>query len=246
MSNEQPLVPPAQPPRPPRQSHIGWIIVGVFRVCVIAACIGALVLANAAGNGNSGDTGGSQQSTATNPPGPTATTVPTATTAPTGPQPIFAPVLGGTVNDFIHQYGRSENPADNTIGAWQQITVAGYQVMLLVSAAPLRDSHDGQPHIEVLSVQAPSGVTWSAPTQAHIWGALIPSDATFVGMSATNNSHIYKSAELAATFTADIFTNNDGTQTVAPGTLFEQCLLGQATVQAGRVANTCFVTVGVY
>jgi hypothetical protein len=232
-SSYQPLAPA---PRPPRQSRIGWIIVGVFSVCVIACCIGALVLVSPSNfrmfsNINTG------------PPQQFSTPA-----TPNGPQPIFAPVLGGTVSDFTQQYGPPANPADTTGGLWSQLIIAGQQVMLTVSAAPLKYSQDGQPHIYVLSVQAPKGVTWRSSTQQRLMAVFLPSDATFQRQQSTSNGYerIYRSAQLAATFTPDLFTNDAGTQTVAPGTLYEGCNLGTAPVRAGGLANSCTISVGVF
>ena len=233
----QPPTPPAPAPKPTRLSRTAWFIVNGFILLVVASSIGVLLLIGY-------DIGLGQRINTGPPPG-----VPYYT--PAGPQPIFAPVLGGTVNDFIHQYGRSENPADNTSGIWQRLSVAGHQVTLLVSAAPLRDSQDSQdglPHIEELSVQAPSGVTWNSSTQQSLMAVFLPSDAMFERQQPTTNGfeRIYTSTQLAATFTADLFTNDAGTQTVAPGTLFEQCNLGTGPAPAGTVANSCTLSVGVF
>jgi hypothetical protein len=228
------------PAQQPRRSHIGWIIVGVVSVFLIACCVLGIVLVE----------GTSHTSVFSNvinigPEQPAATN----TSAPRGPQPIFAPVLGGTVADFTQLYGLPQNPADATTGLWLQFTIVGHPIMSLsVDAAPANESQDGQLHIMDLSVQAPRGTTWSSTTQQQILAALIPSDATFERQQSTRNGNerLYTSAQLAATFNPDLFTNQAGTRTVAPGTFFEQCKLGNTPIAAGGAANACVVFVGVY
>ena len=229
-SSQQPPVPA---PRSAHQSHIGWIITVTVLVGLLLLYASAVLAFNHA----YGSIPVTRQ----------PVRVPTNTPTPNGIKPIFAPVLGGTVSDFAQQYGPSMAPVDTTAGLWQQVTVAGQQVTLMMSTAPIKYSQDGHPHIYVLSVQAPSGVTWDSSTQQSIMAVFLPADAKFQREQPIDNGYeqIYTSAQLAATFTEGLFTNDAITQTVAPGTLYVGCNLGTAPAQAGGVANNCTIRVGV-
>jgi hypothetical protein len=164
-----------------------------------------------------------------------------------GTKPIFAPVLGGTVNDFTLQFGAPEDPASTEAGVWQHITVAGQSITLLVSTAPPQNSQDGDPHVMSLTLETAPNASWSSSTQQQIMSAFLPSDAKFVNQisTASGNERVYTSAQLAATFKASLFTDQTTSKTVAPGTFDEQCYLGGNSVQAGGAANSCSITVGI-
>jgi len=183
--------------------------------------------------------------------GPVKTTTPsTRATAAAGAksQPIFAPVLGGTVADFDKLYGPPSDPGDTTGGIWQQAVIAGQQAMLLVSVDQGQDSRDGQLHVMQLSVQSPLGTTWDSSTQQRLVAVFLPADAKFKAQQLTSDGieRIYSSTQLAATFNPNMFTNAARTETVAPGTLFLMCFHGTAPVPSGGVADTCTLNIGVY
>ena len=179
---------------------------------------------------------------------PTATIHSTeSSTVQPGTQAIFAPVLGGTVSNFTQQFGLPEDPANNEAGSWQQITLAGQPVSLMVSTAPPQDSQDGELHVMNVIMETTPNVTWSSTTQQQIMAVFLPSDAKFGRQISTGvgSERIYTSAQLAATFRASLFTDQTNSETVAPGTFDEQCFLGGNSVQAGGAANTCELTLGI-
>src|SRR5215472_7523051 len=147
----QPPYPPSPPvpaPRPPRRSHIGWIILGVFFVCTVLCCsFGALVATGALNRG-----GGA----CSQPAGSTPT--------PAGLQPISAPVLGATEHDFCLRYGSPSDAFDPFNSgppsqSWQVSTIAGYQVdMLATDNDNARDSRDGRLRIADIEVSTLGGV----------------------------------------------------------------------------------------
>jgi hypothetical protein len=244
---------PAYPPVPNPQTELPqpWyrnrttleIVVTIGCAVLVLVLIGVLWFSGAYGHRSS--TAGSQRASTS---APTVTTDSTgASTSRSGTKPIFAPVLGGTVNDFTLQFGAPEDPTNNEAGVWRQITVAGQSVSLMVTTAPPQDSQDGDPHVVNLTVETAPNATWSSSTQQQIMAAFLPSDAKFENQvsTASGNERVYISAQLAATFKASLFTNQTNSQTVAPGTFDEQCYLGGDSVQAGGAANTCSLTLGI-
>jgi hypothetical protein len=231
-------------PQPWHRNRTTQQIMATIGCAVLAlVIIGALWYTGA--NAHPGGTGSPQGTRAG---APTVTTGSTGTaTNRSGTKPIFSPVLGGTVNDFTLQFGASEDPTNNEAGVWQQITVAGQSVSLMVSTAPPQYSQDGDPHVVNLTVETAPNATWSSSTQQQIMAVFLPSDAKFENQvsTASGNERVYISAQLAATFKASLFTNQANSQTVAPGTFDEQCYLGGDSVQAGGAANTCSLTVGI-
>jgi hypothetical protein len=214
--------------------------------CAVLALviIGALWFVGAKGHPGGNAT---LQGTHTSAPAVTTRSTDSGTSRAGGTQPIFAPVLGGTVNDFTLQFGAPTDPANDEAGVWQHVTVAGQSVTLLVSTALPQDSQDGDPHIMNLTLETTPSATWSSSTQQQIMAAFLPSDAKFVNQvsASSGNESVYVSAQLAATFKASLFTNQTDSKTVAPGTFDEQCYLGGDSVKAGGPANTCSITVGI-
>jgi hypothetical protein len=225
-----------------RTSHQIMATIGCAALALVI--IGALWFLGSHGHTGS-STAGSQQTRTSAATGTTSSTG--AGSSRLGTQAIFAPVLGGTVNDFTLQFGTPEDPANNESGVWQQITVAGQSVTLLVSTAPPQDTQDGDPHVMSLTLETAPNVTWSSSTQQQIMAAFLPSDAKFVNQvsTASGNERVYISTQLAATFKASLFTNQSNSQTVAPGTFDEQCYLGGDSVQVGGAANSCSITLGI-
>jgi hypothetical protein len=239
---------PAESPRKkysqwllPRRDYSRWIIVTLASGVLALVLIGVLTVASA--NGNSTARTGSQSTHTIGTGSQTGAT--TGHTGRPGTQPIFAPVLGGTISDFALQYGIAEDPSNNEAGLWQHITIAGQSVSLSVSTAPPQDSQDSDLHIMNLIVQTSSNGTWNAATQQHIMAALLPSDAKLLRQVSTDNGNetIYTSAQLASTFQASLFTTGTG-KSVTPGTFNEQCFLAGTAVRAGGAATTCWLTVG--
>jgi hypothetical protein len=224
-----------------RTTHQIMATIGCAALALVI--IGALWFLGA--HGHPSGTTSSQQTHTSAVTGTTSSTG--ASSSRSGTKPIFTPVLGGTINDFTLQFGTPEDPTNNEAGVWQQITVAGQSVTLMVSTAPPEDSQDGDPHVMSLTLETAPNTTWSSSTQQQIMAAFLPSDAKFENQISTapGNERVYISAQLAATFKPSLFTNQANSQTVTPGTFDEQCYLGGNSVQAGGAANTCSLTVGI-
>ena len=213
--------------------------------------IGVLALGGASGNAsaNSGpqSTVPATHATGSGSATPATAAVPTGTTGQSGTQAIFAPVLGGTVSDFTQLYGTPEDPSNIQAGVWQQITIAGESVSLSVSTAPSQESQDSELHVMYLQVMSTSSANWSSSVQQQLMAGFLPSDAKVVHQTTSSGSEIvYASADLAATFKATLFKNYGGTQSVAAGTLSEQCFLAGARAKTGGNATSCLLTVGIY
>jgi hypothetical protein len=234
----------------PRRTRLS-IAMTVAGGVVALIIIGVLALAGARGNA-SASSGPQSTTSATSPAGsgsttPATTALPTGTTGPSGTQVVFAPVLGGTVSDFTQAYGTPRNPSNIQAGEWQQLTISGASLSLSVSTAPSQDSQDGELHVMNLQVTSTSKTPWSSSVQQQLMAVFLPSDAKVVHQKANGGSEvIYTSADLGVTFKASLFKNYGGIQSVAVGTLSEQCFLGTATAKVNGNANSCLLTVGIY
>jgi hypothetical protein len=168
---------------------------------------------------------------------PTSIARPTASPTPSAPRPITAATLGGTQDAFTGRYGAAVDDQGQTFVA----SINGQQAQIFID---LQSGQDGEQHVDVIHVQPPpgSGMTWDPNTAAAITQTFLPQDATPVQdiQSSSGVEHIYRSAALAATFSADMFTNATGTQAVPSGTLFWQC---GASSKRSRVP-LCIVSIG--
>lgn len=236
----QPYYPyqPQMPPRPqPRKKPMPTLlVVGITLAVVLVACcgLGAVVSLFSPTHNNIG----AAQATATS--DPTDTQGAPGKPAPTDAA-IFAPTLGGTKGDFQQQYGA----ATDSNGLTYEITLAGQDVAIMLALDDANQSLDGQPHIADLQVQAKGGAQWSNTTANTIAKTFLPADATYQKTVTTNGvrDYVYYSKGMAATFTADQFTNNFGDVHVPPGTVNYSC---QTVPPATNGYELCDISIGVY
>jgi len=160
-----------------------------------------------------------------------------------------APTLGGTIADFQQRYGA----ATDSSGLMYAATIAGQRVLITLTLDDPSASQDGQQHVAIIAVQVPGDAlgaeTWSQSTADQIAQTFLPADTQFqhIVTTAKVHDHVYQSATLAQTFTADQFTNdfNDfGNVQVPAGTLSYSCHpwppsasgLGQCLIAIGSYA----------
>lgn len=227
-----PPVPAPQPQQPPQRSQKGFAVPVV--VIVLAVLAGALVLCCAVGAIGSVLFPSHAQVIHT----ANVTTQPTMTPS--------APTLGGTIADFQQRYGA----ATDSSGLMYAATIAGQRVLITLTFDAPSASQDGQQRVAILAVQVPGdalGVeTWSQEAADQIAQTFLPADALFqhIVTTGTVHDHVYHSATLAQTFTADQFTNDVGNAQAPAGTLNYSCHpwppsasgLGQCLVSIGSYA----------
>jgi hypothetical protein len=218
-------------------SKAAIVLLGIVGVCCVVGLIGSAIgsVVNKNNSSNNSSSNGDLFSDPTDTP---------------APQPIQAPVLGGTVDDFSQSYGQPGDTPDSSIFVWGRVTIAGHRLSLWVAESGSQFTQDGNPHIYLVLLKAPTGTTWNSAIQLQIMAAFLPPDATFVRKQNTRAGpeRIYTSVDLAATFTSDVFTNNARTQAVPVGTLIEQCGNGvwPPSPSPNGAANVCGLQVGVF
>jgi hypothetical protein len=104
---------------------------------------------------------------------------------------------------------------------------------------------DGQAHVSAVGVLPPgSDATWDNATASKVSAPFVPSDAQLVSdMPGTKGTlHIYRSAALAATFSADLFVKATDHTLVAPGTFTIAC----ESLYPSQAIPICLLRVGVF
>jgi hypothetical protein len=165
---------------------------------------------------------------------------------------IFAPTVGGTIDDFHRQYGK----ASDSQGLSYVATIAGQQVQITLAVDDPSQSLDGYAHVTDVEVQAADFLRgsepWSATTATAIAKAFLPADARFqravtkipVGNgNAVISDYIYYSSRMAMTFTPSAFTKGFGDKRVPAGTVHYFC---QALPPATSGYDWCLITIGTY
>jgi len=108
-------------------------------------------------------------------------------------------------------------------------TVACQRVLITLTLDDPSESQDDRQHVAIIAVQVPGNVlgveTWSQQTADQIAQTFLPADAQFQHIVTTGkiHDHVYHSATLAQTFTADQLTNDLGTAQPPIGTLSYFC-----------------------
>lgn len=171
------------------------------------------------------------------PPAPTITPqgTPLPTDTPTSaPQQLVAgPTIGGVFEDFSAAYGPTSS-AD----VWNA-TIAGQQTQFMVTFSNDNDSSDGTPRGIIINVVTPDFAGWDATTSAQIAAAFLPPDARFVNATpgpTGHTDHNYLSAQLANSLVASVFTTDDLSRQVTPGSLYWTC----------DASTGCYISVGTY
>lgn len=180
---------------------------------------------------------------------PIATSTPIAPPSTTVPWnvsgAIYAPTLGGTSDDFLHTYA----VVPGSRGLMYTATVAGQRVLIVLTLADPSQTLDGQPHVAIVNVRVPDDTlgaeTWSESTADAIAQTFLPTDVTDARTVSTNGlrDHRYHSDAAEATFLADQFTNDPGTQTVPPGAVSYTC---QPYPHLSAGYGQCVITIGSY
>jgi hypothetical protein len=116
---------------------------------------------------------------------------------------------------------------------------------MLVSLDDASQSLDGQIYVIDVEVQSVGGEQWSATTASAIAKTLLPADAHYEYANTTNGvrDYVYSSKGMAATFTADQFTNNFGNVKVSAGTVNYSC---QRVASATSGYEMCDISIGIY
>jgi hypothetical protein len=232
--------PPALPPSPPPPSHLcgfprSFALIAAV-VILIAGVLGGRALTQAFVGTTTTAAAATDTPLLTFPSG-TATPVPTQP-----PSPINSPTLGGTEDAFTAAYGTQSN------GAWHS-TVAGQAVKIFVDTLQPALTADGQVHIYIVDVTVPDDAlgreTWSLQTANAIAAAFFPSDAKHLsdgpGSPQGTTDHVSHSDELAATFFAEVFTNEAVSKTYPPGTFHFECHALPANAPS---YGECYISVG--
>jgi hypothetical protein len=165
-----------------------------MRGCLVVALLGLGILAS----GCSGSTAGAGSTPAAKNT-PPATPPRASATPATGIQDA---TLGGVDGAFAATYGGA---GDNILGRYRGIINGTPD---FVVALFLANGHAHHPRL----IPQDTSVKWSAATGAQIANAFLPKDAKRlqdVTLSDSGLEHLYLSAALAGTFTADQFTNLD-------------------------------------
>jgi hypothetical protein len=246
MKPPQSFQPPQQPQQSPRQMSraLQYLIVAGAVLLTVGSCGGVVALAVNASNSST-----SQANNAFPTDTPyLAPTYPPSTPAPTTPAPtvapslvIFAPTLGGTINDFDQRYG----PYTDGIAKAYEWTIAGQKVEITLSLDDTTQSLDGQMHVVDVQVRAAAGEQWSSTVASTIAKTFLPADAKYQKTTTTSGvrDYVYLSKGMKATFTADQFTNGFGNVTVAAGTANYSC---QRVAPATSGYELCDISIGVY
>jgi hypothetical protein len=123
-----------------------------------------------------------------------------------------AATLGGTLGDFVQQYGSSIDES----GLMYAATLAGQRVLIVVALDHPLQSRDGRSRVVALDVQVPGDAlgaeTWSAATADTIAQGFLPLDAQFQRAVTTYGItyRIYHSDQMAATFMPGAYTDVSG------------------------------------
>ena len=123
-----------------------------------------------------------------------------------------AATLGGTLGDFVQQYGSSIDES----GLMYAATLAGQRVLIVVALDHPLQSRDGRSRVVALDVQVPGDAlgaeTWSAATADTIAQGFLPLDAQFQRAVTTHGItyRIYHSDQMAATFMPGAYTDVSG------------------------------------
>src|SRR5690348_12075593 len=226
---QQQPYPSQQPPQPQQRKmmsrRVQYLIVAGAVLVTILCCGGVL----AVGLNDSSPSTQAVSATVTD-AAAAAATVPftpfSFTVAPSTPTPvpptepalapsdvIFAPTLGGTIDDFQQRFG----PDTDGNGTAYEATIAGQKVEVTLTLDDTTQSLDGQTHVVDVQVQAVPGEQWSSAVASTIAKAFLPSDARYQKTTTTSGvrDYVYYSKGMKATFTADQFTNGFGNVTVA-------------------------------
>jgi hypothetical protein len=169
-----------------------------------------------------------------------------------GDNAIFAPTVGGTIDDFQRQYGKSSD----SHGLRYVATIAGQQVQITLAVDDPSQSLDGYAHVTDVEVQSVDFLRgsepWSATTATAIAKTFLPADARFqravtnipVGNgNAVMSDYVYYSSGMTTTFTPGAFTNGAGDKRVPVGTVHYFC---QALPPVTSGYDWCVVTIGTY
>lgn len=193
--------------------------IGIGCGALIAVCVvcGGLSAASQAGKGST-----STNAALADQIQPTATTSkPAATNTPSGPRPISGALLGAKVSDFTAKFGSPIDTA-NELRSYQT-TIQGQAAFIRTMLVAPGDSSRVR-FIDVNSGQ--NGAYWTDATAEAIAKTLAPADAIFVKdleVADFGTEHVYKSADLAATFPTSSFTDQTTDAAVDPGTFYISC-----------------------
>jgi len=153
--------------------------------------------------------------------------------------------LGGTLGDFVQRYG---TPIDDSCLMYAA-TLADQRVLITLTLVDPNESQDGQQHVVTLAVQVPGDAlgtdTWSQENADQIAQTFLPPDALFQHIVTTGkiHDHVYHSASMAQTFTADQFTNDLGNVQAPIGTLSYSC---HAWPPSASGLGQCLIAIGSY
>jgi hypothetical protein len=158
-----------------------------------------------------------------------------------GPQLIQSAVLGGMQAAFDAKYGAPAHLTD--LGPLYLVSIQGTATALNLFEVK---GVEGQAHVSTVGVLPPPGsdVSWDNATASKVSAPFVPSDAQLVSdMPGTKGTlHIYRSAALAATFSADLFVKATDHTLVAPGTFTIAC----ESLYPSQAIPICLLRVGVF
>lgn len=158
---------------------------------------------------------------------------PLATDTPAPASLVTTATMGGTFDAFDAAYGPTAS-AD----VWNA-TIAGQQVQFMVTFSYQSDSADGTPRGIIINVVTPSFTGWDPATSAQIAAAFLPPDARFLGTSpgpTGHTDHNYVSAQLANSLVSSVFTTDDLSRRVTPGSVYWSC----------DASTGCYMSIGTY
>jgi hypothetical protein len=239
MQPNGPMQPPTQDwrarfERLPQGARV-LLSLGVAAVVVICSCGLCGAVLNAANGATSTASAGSTSTTIVlASPTATARPKPTATFTPSGPRPITSSTIGGMEANFQAKYGA---PSMNEKAVRHyDASINGTPVLIVV----LLDPGTGGQRAGFLHLVTPdSGTVWSKSTATGIAKLFLPSDATYVKDRTIQDfgvEHVYMSADLAASFPASAFIDNDTNAPVKPGTFYYACG-GEGETEGGCTVN---------
>lgn len=227
-------------------------------VCVICGGVIGALGSGASGNvtaGNSSLGGNSsvhRASTATSVPlatviHPTATAHARATATPSPSGDV--PILGGSGQAFIAQYGPLTSQSNTTQGDLHFRQYPGVaQDYLIVDEGKYYGVTPGDANAYSILVAPPPGQSWSLTSAKQVCEGFMPTDARFVKRVVTTGSQgvdgwddIYMSASLAKIFPTSAF--QDASQNPAPDGSFDIMYLYASTSDTTH-AGSCSLTVG--
>lgn len=239
-----PYPPPPFPPRgktsrwPSFSSQGGVFLYIAAPIMTIAVLLGLIIGISARGTPTPSATPfpttalGSTSSTV-----PVATNTPEPTNTPTAPaRPlVVTPSMGGPWSAFEDAYGPEAVPGQNEWDA----EIAGQEVVIMVDMADASDTADGNARAAIINVVSPSGGGWGANTSRTIAKTFLPPDAHYINATPGPSGHTdlnYVSKRLANSLDRSLFTTDDGSREVTPGSVYWTC--DQAT--------GCYISVGTY